>query len=166
MSESEERVTNDCPATSYPITVDFPIRFRDIDMMGHVNNAVFITMMEQARVTYCERLAGSAFSRSMGPRGVSYILAAITCHFKAPVKLGAVVRTRVGITDLRRSSFTMSYELADATTGTLVATGTSVQVVYDYDRARSVPIPAALRSQVAALEGWATDDPRRIPPAT
>lgn len=130
-------------------------------MMGHVNNAVFITMMEQARVMYCERLPGFEFSKLTYPLGLSFILAAIQCDFKAPVPFGASVRVRVGTTAMGRSSFHAAYELVNAADGRIVATGSSVQVAYDYHQKKAVPLSAALRQQIADLEGWSAADPRR-----
>lgn len=150
------------PSTKFPIEVVIPVRFRDIDMMGHVNNAVFITMMEQARVEYCEHTPGFEFSKLRYPPQESFILAAIQCDFKAPIPYRATVRVRCGITELGRSSFTMAYELTDAASGMVVATGSSVQVMYDYAVKRPIPMPAPLRRHIADLEGWPADDPCRM----
>lgn len=141
------------PSTKFPVEVTIPVRFADIDLLGHVNNAVFITMMEQGRIAYCERLPGFEFSKLTPPFGISFILASITCDFKAPVRLGATVRVRTGVTDLGRTSFTMAYALVDAASGQVVATGSSVQVCYDYRVGKPVPLSAALRRGIAALEG-------------
>lgn len=130
------------------------VRFRDIDMMGHVNNAVFITMMEQARVEYFERVPGFEFSKLRYPPKASFILAAIQCDFTAPIPYRATVRVRCGITTLGRSSFRMAYELVDSASHVVVATGSSVQVMYDYAAKRSIPLPPALRRRIADIEGW------------
>lgn len=151
----------DKAATMLPVEVVMPVRFGDIDMMGHVNNAVFITMMEQARVLYCERLPGFEFSKFTPPLGISFILASITCDFKAPIRFAASIRIRTGVTRLGRSSLTMAYELADATSAQIVATGSSVQVCYDYRVGQSTPLPDTLRRQIADLEKWPVDDVRR-----
>lgn len=141
--------------TPFPVEVLVPVRFKDLDLLGHVNNAVFITMMEQGRIAYCERIPGFEFSKLAPPFGISFILASITCDFKAPVRLGATVRVRTGVTDLGRTSFTMAYALVDAASGQVVATGSSVQVCYDYRVGKPTPLPDTLRQQVARLEGHA-----------
>ena len=126
-------------------TVEIPVRFRDIDGMGHVNNAVYFTYMEQARAEW--------FRTRMRIRSVDkfgFILAHASCDFKAPIGLGETVVVVVTLTQLGDSSFHFAYELRSKETGTLFATGESVQVAYDYKAKRSRPLAAAFRAVLEA----------------
>jgi acyl-CoA thioester hydrolase len=115
--------------------------------MGHVNNAVYLTYLEQARFAYWKaadigRLAGE----------VSYIIARVEIDFRAPATTGQVLEVAIAVTGFGRTSFTMAYQIRDAE-GRLVATATSVQVAYDYAAGKTVPLTDALRSRIEALEG-------------
>ena len=116
------------------------VRFRDCDPMGHVNNAVYLTYLEVARVEFWREATGT----NLGP-GLSIILARVACNYRAPAKPGDELEVRCNIGDIGRSSFTMVYEVVNAATGQLLADAESVQVAYDYSANRSVPIPADVR---------------------
>src|SRR5512136_997372 len=108
-------------------TVEVPVRFRDIDGMGHVNNAVYFSYMEQARSEWYRTRMGIKSVDEIG-----FILARASCDFRAPIGLGETVVVVVTLTKLGDSSFHFAYELRSKETGTLFATGESVQVAYDY----------------------------------
>jgi acyl-CoA thioester hydrolase len=115
--------------------------------MGHVNNAVYLTYLEQARFAYwkaaeIERLAGE----------VSYIIARVEIDFRAPATMGQVLDVAIGVTGYGRASFSMAYQIRDENGG-LVATAKSVQVAYDYAAGRSVRLPESIRKRIEEFEG-------------
>ena len=116
------------------------VRFRDCDPMGHVNNAVYLTYLEQARLAQWRSLWG--FGSTPNVPGV--ILARAEVDYKLPAKFGDVLDVRIGLVELGRTSFTYEYEIVDAA-GRTVVTARSVQVMYDYAEARPVPIPENIR---------------------
>ena len=123
------------------------VRWRDLDPMGHVNNAVYFTYLEQARTHYLLEvglLPGA-------PSGMGFILAEASCQFKAPLQLGERVTIHTRVSQLRSSSFIFEYR-AEAEYGRLVATARTVQVCYDYQAQRSVPVPDEWREAVIAYE--------------
>jgi acyl-CoA thioester hydrolase len=123
------------------------VRWRDLDPMGHVNNAVYFTYLEQARTHYLREvglLPGA-------PSGMGFILAGASCQFKAPLELGERVTIHTRVSQLRNSSFIFEYR-AEAGDGRLVATARTVQVCYDYQARRSLPIPDEWREAVIAYE--------------
>ena len=124
-------------------TIEMPVRFRDIDGMGHVNNAVYFTYMEQARSEWYRKL--------MGIQSVAefdFILAHASCDFKEAIGFGETVVVTVTLTKIGTSSFRFAYELRSKATNTLFATGESVQVCYDYRQKRPVPIPREFRAKL------------------
>lgn len=125
------------------------VRFRDVDALGHVNNAVYFTYMEQARVAYMSRLG--LMSGRLGESG--FILAEATCQFKAPVPFGMRLVVRVRIAQMRNSSFIMDYSLEEAESGQVMALGRTVNVTYDYEARKSRPIPDEWRDRITAFEG-------------
>src|SRR2546428_11538553 len=117
-------------------TVEIRVRFRDIDGMQHVNNAVYFTYMEQARSEWYRQL--------MGIRSVAefdFILAHAACDFKEAIGFGETVVVTVTLTKIGNSSFRFTYELRPQGKKTVFATGESVQGCYDYKRKRPIPIP-------------------------
>jgi|FaiFalFF_MnMetaG_3_1042247.scaffolds.fasta_scaffold02774_2 acyl-CoA thioester hydrolase len=129
------------------IWIDVEVRFRDCDPMGHVNNAVYLTYLEEARKRYWREVLGIADYRQ-----VDFILARAEIDFRAPAFPGQVLRVWIRAGELRRSSFDFHYEIRDAATDALVAEARTVQVMYDYARQRPKPIPDAVRDRIRAFE--------------
>jgi acyl-CoA thioester hydrolase len=121
---------------------EIEVRFRDCDLLGHVNNAVYLSYLEQARVGYWQRLSGS----SDVPR--SFILARAECDFRVPVTLGDRLLVRVAVASVGRTSFILDYQLLNTRTRQVVATARTVQVMYDYSAGRSVPISPEIRARL------------------
>lgn len=125
----------------YPFVYRDTVRFRDLDGMGHVNNAVFLTYMESARIAFL-----SSLGAGHNPQ-VSLILARAEADFRAPIAFGQNVEVGVRISRVGTKSFDLEYEIqAD---GQLAAEGKSVLVGYDYERGASVEIPAEWREWLA-----------------
>jgi acyl-CoA thioester hydrolase len=124
---------------NYTFEHEIEIRFRDCDALGHVNNAVYLSYLEQARVVHWQRLTGATGV----PR--SFIVARVECDYRAPATLGDRLIVRLGVAAIGRSSFTLAYEVLNARTRTVVATARTVQVMYDYDARSSVPLPDHVR---------------------
>ncbi len=126
------------------------VRYSDLDTQGHVNNARYLTYMEQGRVGYLFHL-GLWKPRVMPDVGI--ILAEIRVEFKQPILFGQPVRIGVRVPRLGNKSFPMQYRLEDAESGALLATGESIQVCFDYRHQRTIPIPPTWRQAIAAFEG-------------
>jgi acyl-CoA thioester hydrolase len=120
------------------------VRFRDLDPMGHVNNAVFLTYLEQARVAFFSEMGAGT-----GLDDMNLIVARVEIDFKAPVRLGQEVEVSVRASRFGTKSFDLDYELR--VEGELVAVAKSVQVAYDYNRREPVPVPAEWREKLSAV---------------
>lgn len=121
------------------------VRFSDCDPMGHANNAVYLTYLEQARLAHW-RAAWEFGARDDVP-GV--ILARAEIDFRRPARYGEMLEVRIGLAAIGRTSFTYDYEIVDDA-GRIVATAKTVQVMYDYGTSKPVPVPAAIREKLAA----------------
>ena len=131
------------------------VRFRDCDPLGHVNNAVYLTYLEQARLVQWRTLWRFGGLRNLDPgRGNTaeqtvtdapgVILARVEIDYKRPAHYGDALDVRIGLAAIGRTSFTYEYEIADGA-NRLVAAARTVQVFYDYGASRPVPIPDDLR---------------------
>ena len=123
-------------------------RFRDTDGMGHVNNAVYLTYLEEARAAWFREATGL---RSY--RDVSIILARTCLDFRSPVLPGEEIRLGARVESIGGKSFRMSYRASEAASGRLVLEAESVQVWYDYQAEQAVRVPDRFREQAAAFEG-------------
>lgn len=132
----------------YRFELPIEVRFRDIDALGHVNNAVYFSYIEHARIRYMQNL-GLMPTR---PDEATFILAEATCQFKAPVPYGMPLVVQVRVTEVRNSSFLMDYSIEEQGTGRVMASGQSVNVAYDYAAGQSIPIPAEWRARIEAFE--------------
>ena len=121
-------------------TTDIQMRFRDLDAMGHVNNAVYLTYFEFARTRFYMK---HAFKRSL--HDIDFILAHVDIDYVASAEWGDEVEVSVWPSKIGESSFTLSYELRDKKSDRLLAKSTSVQVSYDYDKKKTKPIPTEFR---------------------
>ena len=115
------------------------VRFRDLDSMGHVNNAVFLTYLEEARI---------AFLFGRGATTDSIIVARVEIDYRAPVRLGDTVEIGVRCSRLGTKSFDLDYELR--VDERVVAEARSVQVFYDYERREASELPADWRQALSA----------------
>ena len=120
------------------------VRFRDCDPMGHANNAVYLTYLEQARFSHWRALWGFG-SPQLPPGRPGVILARVECDYKRPARYGDTLEIRLTIPKLGRTSFHYEYEIVDAE-GRTVLTAKTVQVMYDYAAEKPVPIPDDIRT--------------------
>ena len=129
------------------------VRFADTDAMGHVNNAVYLTYCETARITYWTDVTGEPVR--LGTAGAdSLILAEARITYRAPAFHGQVVTVETRATRIGRSSFTLEHRLTAAVGGcepTLVAVSESILVRYDY--ARDAPVGLSPEA-IAAIENF------------
>lgn len=145
----------------FPVEIVIPVRFRDIDGMGHVNNAVFSTYLELAREAYWRRLLkleeDDAFSLADYMSSSGFILARMEIDFLVQIPHGGAVR--VGIRCARLGGKSWDYEyLVESSRGNVVhARARSVQVAYDYGRQTSIPLSDELRIRFAEIEGHGFD---------
>ena len=124
--------------TNHVFTHRLEVRFRDCDAMGHVNNAVYLTYMEQARFKHWRALWHYDVDRFPDP-GV--ILARAEVDYRAPATFGDALDIKLAVGSIGRTSFQYEYEIVRADTGRLIANAKSVQVAYDYQKQTPIPVP-------------------------
>jgi acyl-CoA thioester hydrolase len=126
------------------------VRYGDLDPQGHVNNAKFLTYMEQGRVFYFKQLKlweGGTFLN------FGIILADVQITFRKAIQFGDPVRVGVRISRLGNKSMTSEYRLEDGRDASEFASGSSVLVAFDYHNKRSIPIPEEWRRAIQQYEG-------------
>jgi acyl-CoA thioester hydrolase len=135
--------------------VEVEVRFGDTDAMGHVNNAVYLTYVESARIAWWQEATGEPLERESGrPDGL--ILAEAEIAFRSPVFFGETVTIETRATRFGRTSLGLDHRLTAAghdRPSRLVAICRSVLVRYDYVAEVPVGWPAALVERVERFEG-------------
>ncbi len=127
--------------------IEQTVRWRDLDALGHVNNAVYATYFENGRLEYIDTVLGEESSE------YGLILAEITIAFKSPAFLRERLLIGTRVTEMRNSSFIVEGRIEEKETGRLVAVSRAAVVHYDYQENRSRPLPPTWRERIAAFEG-------------
>lgn len=130
----------------FAVVVDVPVRFKDIDVGGHAHHSHALVYFEEARAAYWSRITGRS-----GLEGVDYILAEVSVRYRARVLWPQVLRVGVRVTRLTRKTFEMEYA-AFSEEGEILVSGSSVQVMYDYEAGRSTSLPEAYRTAISELD--------------
>jgi len=138
--------------TGYPFEVHIEVAFRDIDAFGHVNNAVFFSYMEYARVKYIMRLFEGTPLQTEGLLDIPLILVEATCTYRSPALLNEIITLGVGLSRFGNSSFDLIYRFLGQD-DRLIATGKTIQVMYNYASSSAFPIPAEVKAQVQSMQG-------------
>ena len=117
------------------------VRFSDCDPLGHVNNAVYSTYLEQARIVLWRAQAGLELRRAAsGQGGESFILARTEIDFRSEAHDGDELEVRLALEGFGRTSARYVYEIVDVATERVVATAKTVQVWYDYGAGKPVAL--------------------------
>jgi acyl-CoA thioester hydrolase len=137
--------------------VSIDVRFADTDAMGHVNNAVYLTYCEMARIRYWSDVTGEPLAaRHHGAE--SLILAEARITYRAQVFHTDTVTVETRATKIGRSSFILEHRLTACEPGgdpRLVAVSDSVMVRYDYTVGHASPLDDRFVEAMEAFEGHA-----------
>src|SRR5215211_8508017 len=117
----------------YPYVHRDRVRFRDCDAMGHVNNAVYSTYLEEARIGVLGDL-------------IDFILARVEIDFRSELRNGEDVEVRTRCSRIGTKSFDLEHVIS--ADGRVVADAKSVLVSYDYELGASIEVPAELRARL------------------
>ncbi len=125
------------------LTVPIEVRFADLDIFGHVNNATFLAYLENARVAHYREFFGKP-----RPEDFKAVVARIEIDYAAPVWLDSEIVCHIGITELGRSSLTFEYKICTPDASMVYARAKSVHVMFDKQSQRSFPIPEEFRRAI------------------
>ncbi|MBI5364892.1 MAG: acyl-CoA thioesterase [Planctomycetes bacterium] len=120
-------------------------RWSDEDNQGVLNNAVYMTLFEEARLAY--------FRDLLAVNQFPFLLAQTNVLFVAPGRGGAEVEIECATLELGTTSFTQAYRVRDIATGRVWAEAEARLVCYDPTTNAKRPIPTELRAIVAARDG-------------
>lgn len=125
--------------------LEVPLRWGDMDAMGHLNNVMYFRLMEEARIQWFAQLGFATL-----PAGEAPILAHAACDFVRAMTYPGVALVQQIVTRVGRSSVEMSVSIEkQGESGVVYATGRAVIVWYDYNAGRSVPWPESVRATIS-----------------
>jgi acyl-CoA thioester hydrolase len=145
------------------------VRYSDLDVQGHVNNATFFTYFEQARVAFFADLRAhlDEARRAHAPEGdeawtanaatpdLPFVIASASCAYKRPIAGLVPVYVGVHCATVSRAAIEMHYALCEAPGGTVYATGTTLTVSVDLATGRPRALPVWVTAALARAEDGA-----------
>lgn len=129
--------------TTFEFTTPIEIRFADLDAYGHVNNAMFFTYLETARIKLFQQHFGRFLDNQL-----MFLVVRAECDYRLPIELNDHLQVTVHVDQVRHSSFDFSYRLHDGTSK-VFAEAKTVMVSYDPKLKKPVAIPVGIKKVFA-----------------
>jgi acyl-CoA thioester hydrolase len=133
----------------FPVVIELPVFWGDMDYFRHVNNIVFFRYFESARIEYLERIG---FREEGNDAGAGPILQSTHARFRRPLAWPDSVLVGARTVEVGADRFTQEYRLVSRAHGAVAAEGGGVLVAYDYAAMRKVPLPDRVRGAIHTLE--------------
>ncbi len=134
---------------TYRFRATIDIRFRDTDALGHVNNAVYLTYFESARIAYLSAVYG----RPLTSLDLSLVVAEAHCRYRSAAVFGERLVVEVATVGLRSRAFELSYRVSVEEGGRLIAEGSTVQVAFNSGTKRVAVLDPTLVAALDRFEG-------------
>jgi len=128
-------------ASKGTVLTSVTLRYSDMDILGHLNNAVYATLFEAGRVAYVEQRLGA-----MTPVGADYVIVRLEIDFRAEARYPGTADIMTAITRLGASSMTFAQQIRIA--GKLVASAACICALFDLTRRKALRLPDSLREQI------------------
>ncbi len=135
---------------SFPVVVEIPVIWGDMDSFQHLNNVIYFRYFESARIQYFEAVGLMDIVEQLG---VGPILGSTSCRYRTPLTYPDTVYVGAKITEMHEKRFTMEYLIVSEQHPETVAEGSGVVICYNYQKNQSTQIPEVLHHAIEKLEG-------------
>ncbi len=135
--------------SEFPITLEIPVQWAEMDAAGHVNNVIYLKWFEAARVAYVDELEVDVIDNDFG---AGFILARQECKYLLPLTYPDTVVCGIRTEEILEDRMVMHCEIFSRRHERLAAVARATMVTFDYRQRRKVPVPAALRQKIRNLE--------------
>ena len=127
------------------------VRFSDLDAMRHVNNATYLTYLEEARIAYFNEV----LDREKNNLNYYAVVARIEIDYAQPINLGDEVEVFTRVSKLGNKSSDVEHLILIHRSGEefLACSAATKLVSYDYKNSMSLPIPDDIRKKIIEFEG-------------
>ncbi|HRO62583.1 thioesterase family protein [Thermomonas sp.] len=132
-------------ATSSVFRMPLPLRWSDLDAFNHVNNARYLTFLEQARIEWFESIGEPWVTEDFAP-----VVASATLNFKRPIEYPSKVFVELFTDRLSTRSVVIGHRIVDED-GRLYCDGNVVAVWIDRRSGRSTELPECVRRAAGKL---------------
>jgi len=133
----------------YPVVIEIPIAWGDMDAFQHVNNIVYFKHFESARISYFEKIN---FLEFMNKTGIGPILASTQCRYKIPLTYPDHVTVGAKVETIEKDRFIMKYAVISHKFKEIAALGEGLLVTFDYQNNKKTVIPDEIRKKIIDLE--------------
>jgi acyl-CoA thioester hydrolase len=133
----------------YPVVIDIPVAWGEMDSFQHVNNIVYFRYFESARILYSEKLG---LHRMKDETGIGPILGSTSCKYKLPLTYPDTVSVGAKITGVEVDRFWMKYVVVSHLHQRIAAEGDGLVVMYDYRAGKKVAVPDEIKKRILAME--------------
>lgn len=138
--------------TPQPLAMADQVRFSELDVLNHVNNAVYMEWFERLRIRYVQDWGLSKYDNANDPR---IVIRSGTIHYRQEMRMDENYVTTCGCTAYRTTSFSLLQQLWSG--GTLRASFDCVLVLLQPDGSGRYAIPSAVKSRFDAVDGAVRD---------
>ena len=128
------------------------VRYSEIDAQGVVFNAHYLTYFDVGHTEYMREM-NFDYSGMVKETNVDFHLAKATVEYKQPIKFDTLMDVCVRVSRLGNSSMTLVFEIYEAGTDRLLASGENVDVCVNLATHKPVPIPEGFANVMRAFEG-------------
>jgi acyl-CoA thioester hydrolase len=139
----------------FPVIVEIPVAWGEMDALKHVNNIVYFRYFENARIAYFDKLK---FWDFMDRTGIGPILASTQCTFKAPLTFPDTVLAGTRTSEIKKDRFVMEHCVVSRHLQKIAAEGEAVLVTFDYRRKKKTALPEELKRYISDLENSVTEN--------
>jgi len=138
------------PAAEYPFRHCLPvqIRFSDIDMLGHLNNNVYLIFMDQAKIQYFSAVRG----RQITATDLCMVVVNINCDFVSPSFLDSSLEVWTQVTHIGEKSVKLEQRIIDSNTGETKCIGRTIMAGFDPETLQSAAVSDTWVSLTEAYE--------------
>lgn len=134
---------------SFPIIVDIPVAWGDMDAFRHVNNVMYFRYFESARVAYFDRLR---IMDDIMKTGDGAILASTQCKYRIPLTYPDTLSVGAKVEEMSDDRFVMRHAAFSHMHNKIAAEGTAVLVSYSYRENKKIRTPEEMRRRISEIE--------------
>ena len=136
------------PARPYRHVTPIQLRFNDIDMFGHVNNAVYFQFFDLGKLRYFEDVLGKDFAQ----KGFTAVIVNVNCDYFSPTFLAETLEVLTAVVAVGEKSVTLEQRIVNRDSGDVKCICRTVMAGFDPTTLKSAPIPVHFRNSITLFE--------------
>ena len=135
----------------FPVVIDLPVQWGEMDAYGHLNNTVVFRFFESARIAFLDKCN---FLRAYDELQIGAILHSTACRFRQPLYYPDTVQVGARVSKVHGDRFEMEYLVFSTSQDAVAAEGTATVVSFDYNERAKTSLPEMVVTGLAEIDGW------------